>query len=242
MPQKNAGGLFGINYINKDSQVNDYDLKIAKSWTSITGLNIDFMEHYRGTFEFYYKYIFDRLYINKIWYWDVYSDNRPPRYFFDGEGRSFGFELMLQKLSGRFFDGWLTYSFNWVQYRDPSCDPAELKMIWYYPEFHRFHNLNFIGNINISQKTTATVHVGYASGAPIGVGRGDGKITLDLKFLWRWNSPGRKTLGEFYAAVENIWSLFQRDSLDESIRKATDDGQTFQPPIPVPSIGFRMSY
>ncbi|GHV87650.1 hypothetical protein AGMMS50267_00100 [Spirochaetia bacterium] len=223
--------------INEDSPVHDYDLKMIKSWTSITGLTIDFMEQYRGTLEFYYKYIFDRRYTKKL-------QDDEYQYFFDGEGRSFGIELMLQKSSGRFFDGWLTYSFNWVQYRDPSYGPGRVRTAWYYPEFHRFHNLNVIGNINITPKTTVTVHAGYVSGAPIDIGadRGDREITLDLKFLWRWHSRGRKTLGEFYAAVENIWSLFEYDSLEEYAQKIADGEVTFQLPIPVPSIGFRLSY
>ncbi|GHU56295.1 hypothetical protein FACS189442_4760 [Spirochaetia bacterium] len=231
MLHSNPNKTENINYISKESRVNDYDLKMAKSWTSVAGLNLEFMEQYRGTLEFYYKYIFDRLYT---------EDNR---YFFDGEGRSFGFDFMLQKASGRFWDGWFSYSFNWVQNRNPSS-PPDSKTDWYYPEFHRFHNLNLIVNINPAPSFTTMVHFGYASGVPtrIGTDRGDDVLTLDLKFSWRWNSPGRKALIEFYAAVENIWALFKNESLEDIIKKITDGDAMYQLPIPVPSIGFRISY
>jgi hypothetical protein len=220
-----------INYISKDSRVNDWDLKMAKSWTNIAGLNIEFMEQYRGTIEFYYKYIFDRFY------------SEDDQYFFDGDGRSFGFDFMLQKAGGRFWDGWLSYSFNWVQNRDPSLPPSDSKNDWYYPEFHRFHNLNLIVNINPAPAFSTMVHFGYASGVPTRIGdRGDDVLTFDLKFSWRWNSRDKKTISEFYAAVENIWALFKNESLDDIIKRIADGDAMYQLPIPVPSIGFRMSY
>jgi hypothetical protein len=171
------------------------------------------------------------------------TSERINQYWFDGEGRVFGFDLMLQKTGGRWWNGWLSYSFVDAQYRRPS-EPRSRRAAWYYPSYHRFHNINLVLNINPTPDMTVTTHLGYASGAPLsgGRGRGEGALILDMKFSHFWANPVGKTQGEFYLALENIWSLFMSDSLDEIVRKLEGDEPTYQLPIPIPSVGIKWRY
>jgi hypothetical protein len=136
-----------------------------------------------------------------------------------GEGSIWGFDLMLQKLDSRYVDGWITYSFNDVQYRDGGG--------WYRPEFHRFHTLNLVLNIKPTKAFRIGVHMGFASGklakvidsvTPTTVGgttlyvpeyademeRTGFSLPLDIKLTWYLHKPGRKLHTEIYLAVENV--------------------------------------
>ncbi|MDR0473446.1 MAG: hypothetical protein LBH43_07240, partial [Treponema sp.] len=62
------------------------------------------------------KRIFDRAYTNT----DTTSSNEVRRAFlFDGVGNVLGFDFQLQELESRYWDGWISYTFNWAQYLNP---------------------------------------------------------------------------------------------------------------------------
>jgi hypothetical protein len=78
---------------------------------------------------------------------------------------------MLQKLESRYWDGWISYSFNYALYRNPQAvrtgeNGAEEKGPWYFPSFHRFHNLNLVLNIKPLPSFNIGIRLGFASGAP----------------------------------------------------------------------------
>jgi hypothetical protein len=157
-------GLFSsinesITFIEKNSGIDDYDMKMNRSWTSLIGTKIDLEPGYSLSVEGYYKRVFDRAYRTA----DTTSSNRiTPSYFFDGEGNVWGFDLQLQKFESRYWDGWISYSFNWAKYRDPhNGDRGDL---WYYPSYHRFHNFNLVLNIKPSRRFNTAVRFGFASG------------------------------------------------------------------------------
>ncbi|MDR3114717.1 MAG: TonB-dependent receptor plug domain-containing protein [Treponema sp.] len=159
-------GLFSsmntnLIYIGKDSGIDDFAMKQSRSWTSIVGTKMDFSYGYSLTIETYIKGVFDRSYLSLV----TQGDALVPDYRFDGEGRIWGFDLMLQKLEARYWDGWISYSFNHARYRNPSrSDPDEPD--WYYPSFHRFHNLNIVLNLKPVQSFHIAIRFGLASGAP----------------------------------------------------------------------------
>jgi hypothetical protein len=169
-------GLFSsvngsLAFLESYNYVDDFDLKQNRSWTSVTGLKFDFNGGISLNIEGYYKHIFNRAY--------TYADINPLRtttnYRFDGMGRVWGFDLMLQKLESRYWDGWISYSFNHARYRDPSTIDTDLNVgslgsgmgtNWYYPYFHRFHTLNLILNIKPTRGFNITARFGFAGGIP----------------------------------------------------------------------------
>jgi hypothetical protein len=148
-------------------KVADYELEPNRSWTSLAGINLNFADIWTLNIETYYKYIFSRAYrIN--WVNDA-SSSTNPQYYFDGEGNVFGADLMLQKRSGHFIDGWLAYTFTYARYREPGYARSSengYRADGYYPSFHRFHNLNLILNIKPQNKFHIYIRYGIASGRP----------------------------------------------------------------------------
>jgi outer membrane receptor protein involved in Fe transport len=150
-----------IVYIdNDDFTVDDFDLKQQRSWTSIAGLKAQFPWSWSVSVEAYFKYLTNVARTDFKYNEDM---TRYARYYFDGEGRIWGVDLMLQKQSGRFWDGWLSYSFNVAQSRYPTETGEAGK--WAYPGYHRFHNLNLVLNIKPVPPFNILVRAGLASGA-----------------------------------------------------------------------------
>jgi hypothetical protein len=161
-----GSGLFSsitdnISSIQSEDGIGDFDLKQNRSWTSIAGIKLDFLG-FSVNVEGYYKYVFDRAYsalaTNSV------QQNIAIERKFDGEGRIWGFDLMLRKASSRYWDGWISYSFNWARYRNPSSGTYTAD--WFYPAFHRFHNLNLVLNIKPLRSFNIATRFGFASGAP----------------------------------------------------------------------------
>jgi hypothetical protein len=154
--------------------IDDFEMRPNRSWTSVVGTKIDFTGGFSFNIEGYYKYVFSRAYASTALSpeGDLTDDYR-----FDGEGNIWGFDLMLQKFDSRYWDGWLSYSFTHARYRDPNSQTA-LSLYydgrdagdtadWYYPSFHRFHNLNLVLNIKPLRQFNIAARLGLASGAPI---------------------------------------------------------------------------
>jgi hypothetical protein len=176
-------------------------VKPNRSWTSVLGAKVTIAEGLIFNIEGYFKYIFNRMYI-PIKYGIDDLDVRPQ---FDGEGRVWGIDLMLQKLQSRYWDGWLAYSFNWARYRDPSSGSANMGISggtrgddWYFPNFHRFHNLNLVLNIKPSANLNFYTRFGFASGTQLSRRTASGPTTYPVllyddsgnpKFAQRYEWP-----------------------------------------------------
>jgi hypothetical protein len=168
-------GLFSsinniISFIDKASGIGDYDMKLNRSWTSIAGIKLDLYQGYSFNIEGYYKYVFDRAYITAD---TAASSIIAPNFNFDGIGHVWGFDLQLQKMESRYVDGWISYSFNWAKYYDPSGGGGRVSMgstntanDWYYPSFHRFHNCNIVLNVKPLRWFNIAARFGFASGRP----------------------------------------------------------------------------
>ena len=206
-------GLFSsINplmpFIDHSFGINDFDMKQNRSWTSVTGFAIDFPGGYTFNIEGYYKYIFNRAYMTA----EITASSQEAIFCFDGEGRVWGFDLMLQKHESRYIDGWIVYTFNHARYRDPNNvisglgiggSEADTGGEWYYPSFHRFHNLNIVLNIKPTRAFNIATRFGFASGAPIpepGIKRSypvqlldeDGNPVGAIIEKWQRDSSGKK--------------------------------------------------
>jgi len=167
-------GLFSsindnVFYAEERYKINE--MKPNRSWTSILGIRFEFPEALSFNIEGYYKYIFDRMYIP---IGITLDDNLNIQPQFDGEGTVWGLDVMLHKVQSRFWDGWISYSYNWTKYRDPQGSIGGRGISgggrgsdWYYPQFHRFHNLNLVFNFKPVQNINLYLRFGYASGVQL---------------------------------------------------------------------------
>jgi hypothetical protein len=167
-------GLFSsmngaIQYLQKRSGIDNYEMRQNRSWTSVAGTKIDFIDGLSFNIEGYFKYIFDRAYI--------YADTDPVTqemiYKFNGVGRVWGFDLMLQKFTSRWWDGWISYSFNHARYKNPggstdniSNENEQEGPDWFFPSFHRFHTLNLVLNLKPVKHFNIATRLSFASGTP----------------------------------------------------------------------------
>jgi hypothetical protein len=193
-----------------EEQYNISSLKPNRSWTSVLGIKFEFPESLSLNIEGYYKYIFDRTYILVLGFDE--PDIKP---FFDGEGIVWGIDAMLQKIQSRFWDGWLSYSFNWAKYRDPNGRFGVMGRSggnrgddWYFPSYHRFHNLNLIVNIKPVPNINLYARFGLASGVPLSQRIGDGPTGYPL-LVFNNDDPSKSYFIEKY-----YWNAV----LDESNR------------------------
>jgi len=163
-------GLFSSvndNVFSAEERYNIDKFKPNRSWTSIAGVKFEFPDSISLNIEGYYKYVFDRMYIPMETVIGEY--NILPQ--FDGEGKVWGLDVMLQRKQSRYWDGWIAYSFNWVNYRDPQgsfsgggISGGNRGDDWYFPSFHRYHTLNVILNVKPVQKMNIYLRIGLASG------------------------------------------------------------------------------
>jgi hypothetical protein len=241
-------GLFSSmnnNIFITEGRYNVGELKPNRSWTSVLGAALEFPGGISFNIEGYYKHLFDRMYI---------FENRD--ILFDGGGRAWGVDLMLQKKQSRFLDGWISYSFNWTKYRDEDD--------WYFPSYHRFHNLNLILNIKPTPRFNIYTRFGLASGAQIAQLSGSGPVSypvfmydpdnpgnnkfiekffwlpeldenrratpslqLDIKFsIFGKNNSGRKTRSEVYVALENVLGLLYTSKGNTGFNQYTGEVDT----------------
>jgi hypothetical protein len=145
----------------------DREIPFNRSWTNLAGVKAEFEGGWVFNIEGYYKYVFDRTYVRSSI--PGGSNEAVTEFRSDGEGRIWGFDLMLQKLESRWLDGWLSYSFNHALYRGEMENPGssdKTRGIWYYPSFHRFHTLNLVLNIKPVKSFNIAVRAGLASGQP----------------------------------------------------------------------------
>ncbi|MDR1419324.1 MAG: TonB-dependent receptor plug domain-containing protein [Treponema sp.] len=175
-------GLFSsvidaISFLEKRYGVDDYELKPARSWTSVAGTKVEFPWDLTLNLEGYYKYVFNRAYVPIHTRPGMGSEDIQA--FFDGEGRIWGIDLMLQKIQSRYLDGWISYSFNYARYRDPQGIDTGFSAgnggigtggggtrgsAWYFPSYHRFHYLNLVLNLRPARHLNISMRLGVASG------------------------------------------------------------------------------
>jgi len=120
--------------------------------------------------EGYYKYYFDRFYFNL----DTTGNQTKFLVHSDGIGHAAGFDVLLQRKISRWVDGWISYSFIFAKYYNPETDNMPSKTTfrgeptgtWYYPSYHRWHNMNIVLNIKPVTWFTISLALALASGNP----------------------------------------------------------------------------
>jgi hypothetical protein len=261
-------GLFSsmndtVTSIDVSDEIGNFDLKPNRSWTSLLGVKIDFEEKFSFNIEAYYKYVFDRAYTVTSKFKNENTTSEEREYKFNGMGRIVGFDFILQKLESRYWDGWLSYSFTWAQYRNPNAIPdpiplgADLEAYpktgnnWYYPSFHRYHNINLVLNIKPSQSFNLGLRFGFASGTPEDDDNNERigfSWPVDVKLSFFRFNPRGKVSTEMYLAVENLQSLVYDAIWIARVNGYTGEEElneytpVYDMPIPMISFGFKWRY
>jgi hypothetical protein len=235
----------------------------------VGGFQFHFSRNISLNIETFYRQIFDRLYSKAKMELQTYPtpSETHPLFWFDGQGRVWGVDVLLQKAVSRYLDGWLSYSYNLTRYKDPS-DPDYRDE--YYPPFHRFHNLNLIVNLRVPDHLVFTLHFGLASGnliresggttmTPIAMdnqtiyydifkqsprysdtGRNNWSVPLDVKVSLLFHP--RRGESELYLSVENLLIRVLKNQGGGSASDGDLSISTFELPVPMASFGFKWSY
>ena len=208
-------GLFSsmnTNIFLAEKGFNVQELKPDRSWTSVLGTKLEFPQGLSLNIEGYYKHIYDRMYVPIGFTLDS-LDVQP---YFDGEGRVWGIDAMLQKLQSRYWDGWLSYSFSWAEYRDPKGGYSDMGISggtdgtnWYFPWYHRYHNLNFVVNVKPTPRINIYTRFGLASGRQISRRIGDGPVSYPV-YVYNIDNPPDSPI------IEKYYWLSKRDEKNRS--------------------------
>lgn len=167
-------GLFNtipveMGLVSKEAKLDDCEMN--KAVFSVLGTDIQFVDDWSFKLEGYYRYYYSRLYMI-----EEYKGNKASLTGKnDGIGYSYGFDLMLQKKTGKWYDGYISYSFINAKFKNPTS-PAHDNQVtmrgepldeWYYPEYHRFHTINLVTNFHPTSHWDIMVKGTIASGTPL---------------------------------------------------------------------------
>lgn len=122
-----------------------YIVKPQISWLYAAGLFKNFNDNtWETSLEVYYKDM-----QNQVEYQEGYTPSLkdPEEEFVFGKGWSYGSELLLNKVKGR-FTGWIGYTLSWTWRKFPQLNDAEK----YPAKFDRRHDLSVVGNYELNKK------------------------------------------------------------------------------------------
>jgi len=156
--------------IEKKYGIKDFEVGQPKVLSTVFGFEFQFPLDFKLKIETYYKFYFDRFYLNA----DKSSGETKFLVHSDGIGHATGFDILLQRKISRWIDGWISYSFIFSKYLNPATDGLPVDETfrgeptgkWYYPSYHRWHNLNIVLNIKPLNWFTISINIAYASGNP----------------------------------------------------------------------------
>lgn len=223
-------GLFSrppdeLSAINASYGIGDLQLKPNQVWTSLVGADLELDGGWKIQLEGYYKDVFNRFYYNYVQNAGV-LDIRP---HFDGQAQIWGVDLMLQKYQSRYVDGWLSASYSYARYRNPTVDAnavdpqtrghSSATGDWFWPDFHRFVTANLVLNIKPSAGFTITAHVAFATGKPMkSVGAVypgyllDGTTVIEQWKRAEYYSDSGRTEPSIPIDLRLAWNWYDRDS------------------------------
>lgn len=220
--------------------IDDFEIGPNQTLFGVLGAELLLDEGWKFQLEGYGKYGFNRLYLTNS---DPATTDDSWIVGTDGVSYTLGFDLMIQKKFGRKFDGYLTYSFVYARYLNPTKPEydGQMSMVpdwcpideWYYPSFHRFHNLNLVLNYRPVEGLTLTVAGTLATGAPrsevgdvtsylVNIGgtdvekfgrtssysdtlRNDISIPVDIRIAYSAYFKGTKIKWESYIGAEDVF-------------------------------------
>ena len=166
--------MFPLDSISADDKygIKSFEVGPNRAWFQMLGVEASMVDNWSFRIEGYYKRYFNRLYL--IFDYNETAKKVEYQAKTDGIGNVEGFDLMLRKKDGRYFDGYLSYSFVYAQYKNPTAPKVtdgttangEPLDSWYFPSFHRFHTLNLVLNWKPVTGLVITTSATVATGRP----------------------------------------------------------------------------
>ncbi len=158
-----------IAMVSKDMKLDNCEMN--KAIFSVLGTEFQFANDWNFKLEGYYRYYYSRLYMIEKYN----AEKTYMQYKNNGIGYSYGFDLMLEKKTGKFYDGYISYSFINAKFKNPTEPDYENQLTsrgeplneWYYPDYHRFHTLNLVANFHPTSKWDILIKGTLASGTPL---------------------------------------------------------------------------
>lgn len=271
-----GGGIF--TKINDDIMDLGLDYKLSKDNVrpdrnvyGLLGTELQFMENMSFQIEAYYKNYLNRYYAVATPTDEVDEYDNPINQhtaYCDGKGVVAGFDTMLHKKNGRYFDGYLCYSFIYSRYKNPTgfikdevkrTEAGDPLGIWYYPYFHRFHTLMAVVNYRPTNVLTLTLSGGVTSGNPYQVvyewigeeeysdnARNAPIFPVNFRIAFSNYAFATKAKCELYMGIENMFGFLNKNSVlgamiyEEEIDLS--NVANFDTGIPAFSVGFKLSY
>jgi CarboxypepD_reg-like domain/TonB dependent receptor/TonB-dependent Receptor Plug Domain len=127
------------------------------SWQYAAGYFRNFKNNmFETSLEVYYKDM-----QNQIEYREGYTPslNDPETEFVFGKGWSYGTELFINKVKGR-FTGWIGYTLSWTYRKFPQLNNGQA----YYAKYDRRHDLSLVGSYDLNKKWKVSAVFVYATG------------------------------------------------------------------------------
>jgi len=241
--------------LEKQYGTNDGQIHPDRAVFNTAGMEILWNDKWKFKLESYYKYYLNRLIVSS----DDSSGVSENFYNTDGKGHTAGFDFMIQKQLSRKWDGYISYSFIWARYYNPSNTGSGSESLiipgnepldrWYYPYFHRFHNLNMVLNWRFRPGWTFSIIGQLASGAPrkkVGDVTAfpveyDGQIIeqygrtssysdtlrngisapVDIRIAYAYYPEHSKVQWEWYIAIEDIFTQIYKPETNTSFNSIT---------------------
>ncbi len=144
-----------------------------------------------------------------------------------GEGRSYGAEVLVKKETGR-FTGWISYTLSWSERRFDELNNAD----WFYARYDRRHNMAIVSNYRFARKWSFSAVWEFISGsrftpiigryavpaptlagvslipvyAPINSVKLADAHRLDLGFKFKPSPAWKRFQGEWFFGVYNVYN------------------------------------
>ncbi len=237
--------------------IKDFQILQPQVLTAILGMEVLLPLDFKIKLEGYYKFYFNRFYVNSSV--NQSTGSTSDMLHSDGIGHAAGFDILVQRSMSRYIDGWISYSFIFARYLNPETDGIPKKRTssgnptgdWYYPSYHRYHNLNIVLDIKPTSWFTITPKFTFATGNPksefgtvesINVmlpnqtkpltmytrdrlyndeSRNGFEIPFDLKIAFHFYFPKSKVRFETYAAVEDLFVFLYEPTSSTMVDKYT---------------------
>ncbi len=171
-----GSGLFSdmpldANLADEDFGISDFEVSPNQALFNVLGSELLLNNGWKFQLEGYYKHYLSRLVVSENILTGDFSVTTK------GKGWIGGFDLLLQKKVSRSWDGYLSYSYIYSRFFNPylfsdhetevTISPSgEPQGEWYFPYYHRFHNLNLVFNYHPTPRWTFTLKGSLASGTP----------------------------------------------------------------------------
>ena len=205
------------NLFNSTMQISSGTISPTRAWFNVVGLDLHGEDDWKISLEAYYKLYFDRLYAVV----DESVSPAPTIVRNDGQGYAYGADLLVQKNLGRYWDGWLTYSYSMARYYNPMQPqyPGEVTVatenqgndplgIWYYPSFQRFHTVNLVFDWKPKPGFMVTLTGSLATGAP----RAQVGTIQSYASVYTNPATGQQQIIERYSQTDSYSDVLRNDT------------------------------